>query len=98
MGALIQFKPGATLLEFPRAAQNLRGLLAPALKRHRLPEQLIENLIREAEVQSDASPEEALAWALTQISRSRVIDFEKARGILLVGPSGSGKSAAGVGV
>ena len=43
-------------------------------------------------MQSDASPEEALAWAITQLSCPRPIDFEKARGILLVGPSGGGKS------
>jgi flagellar biosynthesis protein FlhF len=93
MGALIHFKQGATLLEFPRAAQNLRGLLTAALKRHRLPELLIESLIREAEIQPDATPEESLGWALAQLSRPRPIDFEKARGILLVGPTGGGKSA-----
>ena len=42
MGALIQFREGATLLKFSRAAQNLLGILASVLKRRRLPELLIE--------------------------------------------------------
>ena len=63
MGTLIQLKPGATLLDFPAAAQSFRLTLAAALKRHRLPEHLIEALIREGEVQPDATPEDGLAWA-----------------------------------
>ena len=71
MGALIQFKDSAVLLEFPRTVQSLRGTLSSALKRHRLPELLIENLIREAEIQADATPEEALAWGLSVIGHIR---------------------------
>src|SRR6185437_11458029 len=93
MGTLIQMKPGATLLEFPGPVQSFRVTLATALKRHRLPEFLIEALIREAEVQPDASPEEGLPWALTQRIHAYPIDFQKARGILLMGPDGAGKSA-----
>jgi flagellar biosynthesis protein FlhF len=91
MGALIQFKPGA--LDFPRAAQKLRGFLTAALKHHRLPELLIEELVRGAEARTGAEPEAALAFALAQRMRLEPIDFEKARGILLLGPSGAGKSA-----
>lgn len=93
MGKLIALKQGAALLDFPAAAQSFRLTLATALKRHRLPEFLIEALIREAEVQPDASPEEGLAWALTQRIHAYPIDFQKARGILLMGPDGAGKSA-----
>jgi flagellar biosynthesis protein FlhF len=93
MGALIQFKPGVKLLHFPRGAQSLRGLLTVALKQHRLPELLIESLVRDAETRTGVEPEEALAFALALRMRLKPIDFEKARGILLTGPSGAGKSA-----
>ena len=93
MGALIQLKPGAAVLNFPHAAQSPRLVLTTALKRHRLPEHLIESLIRDAEGQPDATPEEALAWALIQRIQCRPIDFQKTRGILLLGPGGAGKSA-----
>jgi flagellar biosynthesis GTPase FlhF len=93
MGALIQFRPGATLLDFPRTGQGLRGFLTTALKHHRLPELLIEALVRDAEARPGAEPEEALVFALAARMRLEPIDFEKARGILLLGPGGSGKSA-----
>jgi flagellar biosynthesis protein FlhF len=93
MGALIQFKQGAKLLDFPSAAQSLRGCLTTALKRHRLPEQLIEVLVRDAEAHAGAGPEEALTLALIGRMRLEPINFEKARGILLLGPGGAGKSA-----
>jgi flagellar biosynthesis GTPase FlhF len=83
----------ATLLNFPRAAPGLRGFLTAALKRHRLPEDLIEKLIRDAEACLGCSPQEALASALAKRMRPQAIDFEKARGILLLGPAGGGKSA-----
>lgn len=84
---------GATLLKFPRAAQSLRSLLLSALKHHRLPELLIEGLIQDAENYPGASARAALAGALAKRMRVRAIDFEKARGILLLGPAGGGKSA-----
>jgi flagellar biosynthesis protein FlhF len=93
MGAVVPLKQGATLLNFPRAAAGLRGFLTAALKRHRLPEHLIETLIQDAEACPGCSPQEALAAALAGRMRSQSIDFEKARGILLLGPAGAGKSA-----
>jgi flagellar biosynthesis protein FlhF len=93
MGALIQLRPTATLLNFPRAAQNTRAILTTALRHHRLPELVIEALIREAEAWPERSPEEALAAALGRHVRLAPIDFEKARGIVLLGPDGAGKSA-----
>ncbi|HWY62159.1 MAG TPA: hypothetical protein VNW15_09690 [Rhizomicrobium sp.] len=93
MGALIQFKQSATLLDFPRAAHSQRLSLTTALKQHRLPEHLIEALVRDAEAWPAATQDEALARALAVRMRLEPIDFEKARGILLLGPGGAGKSA-----
>jgi flagellar biosynthesis protein FlhF len=79
------------LVAFPRA--DLRSLLGAAVKRHRLPDALGHALVRDAARFPEISAESALAFALAQRMRFAPIDFEKARGILLVGPSGSGKSA-----
>ncbi len=91
MGALIQLREGATLLNFPPAALSARSLVGAALKRHRLPELLAENLLRE--MGAGDNPESLLAAALGKRMRAQPIDFEKARGILLLGPMGAGKSA-----
>lgn len=80
-----------TLINFPRA--DLRGLLGNALKRHRLPEALAAQLVREAQQFPDISADAALAFALDSRMKTGPIDFDKARGILLVGPAGGGKSA-----
>jgi flagellar biosynthesis protein FlhF len=92
MGAVIQFRQGAVLSNFP-AAQGARGSLTTALKRHRLPEHLMEALIREAAYCPDLGAEEALTASLSKRMRLKPIHFEKARGLVLVGPSGAGKSA-----
>jgi flagellar biosynthesis protein FlhF len=81
----------AAVLAFPRADQ--RATLGGALKRHRLPELLAAQLLREAAKFPDVSADAALAQALDGRMASAPIDFEKARGILLVGANGSGKSA-----
>ncbi len=49
MAALPKMTESATLLNFPRAAQSLRGFLTAALKQHRLPDLLIEALVHDAE-------------------------------------------------
>lgn len=79
------------LLTFPRA--DLRHLLGAAMRRHRLPEDLGNALAREAANFPEVSVHAALAFALAQRMTAAPIDFEKARGILLVGPAGAGKSA-----
>jgi flagellar biosynthesis protein FlhF len=79
------------LLAFPRA--DLRQMLGAAMKRHRLPESLGHALVREAANFPEVSVDAALAFALAQRLAPAPIDFEKARGILLVGPAGAGKSA-----
>ena len=81
----------SNLVAFPRA--DLRASLGAAMKRHRLPEDLAQALVRDAANFPDVSADAALAIALAQRLAPAPIDFEKARGILLVGPSGSGKSA-----
>jgi flagellar biosynthesis protein FlhF len=83
----------ATVLAFPGEAQSPRGAMATALRRHRLPELLIEDLLKLAAVWPGYEPAEALACALAGRMKIEAIDFERARGILLVGPSGAGKSA-----
>ena len=79
------------VVAFPRA--DLRASLGAALKQHRLPESLAAALVREAAKFPDVSMDAALAFALDQRMTAAPIDFEKARGILLVGPAGAGKSA-----
>ena len=83
----------ATLLVFPKSAQSRPSRLTAALKYHRLPEALIEALVRESSTWHLHETEVALTRALTPRLKSQPIDLEKARGILLVGPSGSGKSS-----
>jgi flagellar biosynthesis protein FlhF len=90
---VIALKPSATLLDFPREQRNLRGRLTAALKAHRLPDLLIESLIRDAVDWPNRSVEDTLACVLASRICLVPIDLEKARGILLVGPSGAGKSA-----
>ncbi len=80
-------------LAFPRSAQKLHGLLTAALKFHRLPDRLIETLIREACDWPGRDLTDALACTLAARMCLAPLDLEKARGILLVGPSGAGKSA-----
>lgn len=84
-------RPGGNLIAFPRA--DLRASLGKAMKHHRLPESLGQALVREAAEFPKVGMEAALAFALSQRLVPAPIDFEKARGILLVGPSGVGKSA-----
>ncbi|MBW8708115.1 MAG: hypothetical protein JF627_02430 [Alphaproteobacteria bacterium] len=80
----------SNLVAFPRA--DLRSSLGAAMKRHRLPETLAQALIREAANFPEVSADAALAFALSQRMVPAPIDYEKARGILLVGPGGAGKS------
>jgi flagellar biosynthesis protein FlhF len=82
--------PG-NLVAFPRA--DLRRLLGAALKRHRLPEELAQELVRNAANFPEVGADVALAQALAQRLVPAPVDLEKAQGILLVGPGGSGKSA-----
>lgn len=88
---MAQLQSAGNLITFPRA--DLRHLLGEAMRRHRLPEDLGRALVREAANFADVSADTALASALARRMTMAPIDFEKTRGILLVGPAGSGKSA-----
>src|SRR5690348_13285924 len=88
---MAQLQSASNLIAFPRA--DLRHLLGAAVKRHRLPEDLGQALVREASSFVDVSTDTALASALARRMALAPIDLEKARGILLVGPAGAGKSA-----
>jgi hypothetical protein len=63
------------------------------MKRHRLPESLAQALVRETAKFPEIGLDTALTFALAHRLKPKPIDLEKARGILLVGPAGSGKSA-----
>jgi flagellar biosynthesis protein FlhF len=93
MGAVIQFHQGATVLNFPHISQSAHGALTAALKRHRLPELLVESLVRETALCTNLAPEDALASALRKRMRVDPVDLEKARGLVVLGPVGAGKSA-----
>ena len=93
MPALSQHRESATLLAFPGAAQNLSsGVIAAALRRHRLPERLAAQLLRDAAHAPD--PQAALARALDDRMTLEPLHLDSARPILLIGESGAGKSAA----
>jgi len=83
----------ATLLAFPQSAHRLRARLSAALKYHRLPERLAESLIRETLAWPGRELEDALACILAARICIAPLDLQKARAVLLIGASGSGKSA-----
>ncbi|MDE3111279.1 MAG: hypothetical protein KGL02_15250 [Acidobacteriota bacterium] len=67
----------------------------PALKRHRLPEDLIENLIREASTLPVCGIDEALVQVLAARMRPAPVNFARTPRLFLVGPLGAGvKSVA----
>lgn len=91
MAALSHHRESATLLAFPGARQDIAaGVIAAALRRHRLPELLTAQLLRAA---SGADPHAALARALSSRMGVTPLDLDTARPILLLGESGAGKSA-----
>ena len=91
MAALPQHRESATLLAFPGAAQNIAtGVIAAALRHHRLPELLGTQLLRAAR---DPDPHTALARALSARMGVEPLELSASRAILLIGASGVGKSA-----
>ncbi len=83
----------ATLLAFPNRAKAAHPRLTPALKYHRLPDNLADTLARETADRPERDLEEALACVLAARLSLAPLDLEMARGILLIGPCGAGKSA-----
>src|SRR5262249_54125586 len=82
----------AQLLAFPGRGISVRAALTPALKYHRLPEQLIEAFLREAASFSDLGIDEALARVLAARMQAAPLDLFQAKRIVLIGPSGAGRS------
>src|SRR4051812_25849915 len=81
----------ANLETFPRGDRRAR--LGPAMKRRRWPESRGQALVREAANFPEVSADAALAFAIAQRLPQAPIDFQAARGTLLAGPRGPGKSA-----
>jgi hypothetical protein len=91
MGALSATRESATLLAFPGAAREIStGVIAAALRRHRVPEDLAAQLLRASAGIGD--PEAALTRALSPRMMVEALDLEAAHSILLIGASGAGKS------
>jgi flagellar biosynthesis protein FlhF len=82
----------AQLLAFPGRGISLRAALTPALKYHRLPEQLIEAFLREASAFSSLGIDEALTRVLAARMQAAPLDLSKTSRIFLIGPSGAGRS------
>ncbi len=82
----------AQLLAFPGRGISLRAALTPALKYHRLPEQLIEAFLREADSFSDLGIDEALTRVLAARMQAAPLDLSQSTRIVLIGPSGAGRS------
>jgi flagellar biosynthesis GTPase FlhF len=93
MVALSTRSGSADLIVFPGAPCAHGGAaIAAALKRHRLPELLVAQLLRAAGPSAD--PETALADALAARMKLEPLNLDQAHGILLIGASGAGKSTA----
>src|ERR1700753_4213693 len=90
MPALVQ--QTAQLLAFPGRGISLRAALTPALKHHRLPEQLTEAFLREASAFSVCGIDEALTRVLAARMHIEPLDLSRSRHIFLIGPSGAGRS------
>ena len=83
----------AQLLAFPGRGISLRAALTPALKHHRLPEQLIEAYVREASAFDGCGIDEALTRVLAARMHFASLDLASAKRIFLIGPSGAGRSS-----
>jgi flagellar biosynthesis protein FlhF len=90
MPALVQ--PTAQLLAFPGPDASRRSALTQALKRHRLPEQLLEALLRETSAIGPCGIDEALTRVLAMRMRFAPIDLSRSKRIFLIGPLGAGRS------
>jgi flagellar biosynthesis GTPase FlhF len=82
----------AQLLAFPGRGISLRAALTPALKYHRLPEQLIEAFLREAASFSSLGIDEALTRVLAARMQAAPLDLSRSSRVVLIGPSGAGRS------
>ncbi|HXS07237.1 MAG TPA: hypothetical protein VN723_10635 [Rhizomicrobium sp.] len=91
MPALVQ--QTAQLLAFPGRGISVRAALTPALKYHRLPEQLIEAFLREASAFKACGIDEALTRVLAARMQVAPLDLSQSGRVFLIGPSGAGRSS-----
>jgi flagellar biosynthesis protein FlhF len=91
MPALVQ--QTAQLLAFPGRGISLRAALTPALRYHRLPEQLTEAFLREAASFPACGVDEALTRLLAARMQAAPLDLSSSHRIFLIGPSGAGRSS-----
>ena len=91
MPALVQ--QTAQLLAFPGRGISVRAALTPALKYHRLPEQLLETFLREAAAFGGLGIDEALTRVLAARMQAAPIDLSNSTRIFLIGPKGAGRSS-----
>ena len=82
----------AQLLAFPGRGISVRAALTPALKYHRLPEQLVEAFLREASAFNACGIDEALTRVLAARMQAAPLDLSRSTRIVLIGPSGAGRS------
>ena len=78
----------AQLLAFP--GLSLRAALTEALKRHRLPERLIEAYLREAAALSPCGIDQTLTQVLAARMRPAALELCRLERLFLIGPSGAG--------
>jgi hypothetical protein len=78
----------AQLLAFP--GLSLRAALTEALKRHRLPERLIEAYLRDAAALSPRGIDQTLTRVLAARMRVAPLDLFRLERLFLIGPSGAG--------
>ena len=83
----------AQLLAFPGRGISVRAALTPALKYHRLPEQLIEAFLREASAYASHGIDEALARVLAARMQIMPLELAQCERVFLIGPKGAGRSA-----
>jgi Mrp family chromosome partitioning ATPase len=81
----------AQLLAFPGV--SLGAALTPALRRHRLPERLIEALVREAALLPPSGIDQTLTKILAARMKLQPLALFQSSRIVLIGPSGTGKSS-----
>ena len=91
MPALVQ--QTAQLLAFPGRGISVRAALTPALKYHRLPEQLTEAFLREASLLAGQGIDEALSRVLAARMHLAPLDLASSTRIFLIGPKGAGRSS-----
>ncbi len=83
----------AELLAFSAPGMGIRAALMPQLKLHRLPEHLIDAILREAAALPVCGIDQALTEVLAARMRFSPLDFTRTRRLFVIGPAGAGVSS-----